>query len=249
MVWREFAAAVSRWGGGLVTRLVMVTGSWGDIPRDVFITLSAESALEVYFRLPVTNPLYNTSGFQMQVATDDGFASIVHDTFMPSDVANHWHNGGLLPCSRVHCLSTHPRLPTEPYTHEFSVPPDTRYYVRVLAYNDETSTALGPFAVSRPPSLVVSRPYMVSLLSEDSVPTWGEPMTFRINDLGRGPSADPLALGLTARFNNGGTQHYASNCYLDWFDGSIMTCTPEAGTGTNYRYSTACSACCVNSKR
>ena len=110
MVWREFAAAVSRWGGGLVTRLVMVTGSWGDIPRDVFITLSAESALEVYFRLPVTNPLYNTSGFQMQVATDDGFASIVHDTFMPSDVASHWHNGGLLPCSRVHCLSNSPAV-------------------------------------------------------------------------------------------------------------------------------------------
>ena len=67
------------------------------------------------------------------------------------------------------------------------------------------------------------------------MPTFGARLTFRINDLGRGPLASPELLGLTAKYNNGAAYLNAFDCSLQPLDGSIMSCTAEAGTGTGFR--------------
>ena len=112
---------------------------------------------------------------------------------------------------------------TEPYTRTFPVAEDATYHVRVMTYNDEQSLRLGPYALSRPPKLVVGmcvavhapsavrsshtdatcRPAVQALTSEPSIPTPGAVMVFRINDLGRGPLASAENLMLTAEYNNG----------------------------------------------
>lgn len=45
----------------------------------------------------------------------------------------------------------------EPYIYEFDLTPDVDYYVRVFAYNDNSSTRLGPYAITRPPTIRVTR--------------------------------------------------------------------------------------------
>lgn len=168
--------------------------------------------------------------YVLQVSTDEDFGTLVYDEFMPADIAQHFHDGTYCGCCGWQACLTDVRAPCgpctpEPYMRTFGLVEGTTYYVRVLTYNDDRSIRLGPHCISRPPKLTVSmyvrmqrgictcigchvqlclpRPAMLEVLSEPEIPTPGASLTFRINDLGRGPLADADELGLTAEFNNG----------------------------------------------
>lgn len=203
-----------------LTNFVLTTGTWGDIPQDLVLSLKEATQFNVHWVQPDTTSGYTVPRYRCQVSTDASFNVIFRQQdFLPNETVS--FDKGLVPFA---------------YDEEFlwEVPGTVKgrtYCTRCAAFNVRS---FGPWRASLPSCMVVDQPAIVSIdRFTTDLTTRGGPVNIALRNMGFGRHVVSLPVDMS--YSNGINDYNALGCQMLW-NGSTVTCIADEGVGRGHRW-------------